>query len=242
MCSVPSCSQFSASLSPPSLCSWLSLTSSPAPTTNLWGPQLPMLSTHLTRHSTLYIPPHYSRPQLLPGQKTSGQHSSISRNLAQLFLSLITERPTSISGFVSLPLYLFNLTEILLPFGVEVSSDHTQYISKTKPRWSIRTINVFANSLLLQLNTPKQKTHDGGFTAQVLGSYLIEKTARTLQQRLYERTIMVKPPHSLSNLTWTFTPASHSSQIPSQTYTTLLEHFNNVSTKTVQRRMQGRNL
>ena len=57
MCSVPSSlTQFSASLLLPSLCSWLSLTSSPAPTTSLWGPQWPMLSTHLTRHSTLYIP------------------------------------------------------------------------------------------------------------------------------------------------------------------------------------------
>ena len=78
--------------------------------------------------------PHILLQTPTPGQKTSGQHSSISRNLAQLFLSLITESPTSISGFVSLPLYLFNLSEILLPFGVEVSSDHTQYISKTKPR------------------------------------------------------------------------------------------------------------
>ena len=119
-----------------------------------------MLSTYLTRHSTLCIPPLYSRPHLLvrkllvstgPSQETWLNYSFLWSERAWLTSPVL-------SPFRSI--YSTSL-KLLLPFGVEVSSDHIQYISKTKPRWTIRTINVFANSLLLQLNTPKQKTHDG---------------------------------------------------------------------------------
>ena len=167
MCSVPSSlTQFSASLSPPSLCSWLSLTSSPAPTTSLWGPQWPMLRTYLTCHSTLYIPPLYPRPQILvsaaPSQET----------WAQLFLSLITESPTSFSGFLSLPLYLFNLSETSASFwGWGLQWPHPiPFQDKTSMKYQGNKCSLPVLSSSNWTPSSKKPMMDG-FITQVPGSY-----------------------------------------------------------------------
>lgn len=90
-------------------------TSSPAPTTSLWWLQRPVKENYLTWNPTVHIPTFYSRPQLLVKRLPVSTAPSL-RSWTQLFLSLITETATSLSGMVSLPLDLFSPSETSASF------------------------------------------------------------------------------------------------------------------------------
>ena len=133
---------FSASLSPPSLSlqAQFYLLSSPC-----HYPLMPSVSQvedlpDMPLNSGTF-PTFYSRHQLLVRRLLISTASSL-KSWTQLFLSLITETPTSLSGIVSLPLNFSTSLKLLLLFGVQVSCDHTSVPSKTKPLRTIRSTNV----------------------------------------------------------------------------------------------------
>lgn len=96
----------------------------PPPLTTFGWPQCPTLKTYMTPNPTPYITPFYSRHQVLVSTAPS------LRSWAQLFLSLITETPTSLSSIISLPLTLplWNF-RFLMVFRFPA----TTVLSKTKP-------------------------------------------------------------------------------------------------------------
>ena len=95
--------------------SLLSFTCSPGPITSLWW--RPTLNTYLTCHSAMYIPTFYSRPQLLLRDLWQAQLHLWKVGPNYFFLQS-QKTQTFLSTIVPLPLNLFNLSETLLPFGI----------------------------------------------------------------------------------------------------------------------------
>ena len=160
------------------------------------------------------------------------------KSWTQLFLSLIRENPTSVSSishihlifFFLLLLNLFNLSETSASFQcLDLQGPHLRPF-QDKSTVSYQDNKCSLPVLSFSYWTPSSK-NPWWMDSQLkfLAPTRLRKLHNHHNSAFTTRQSWMTQTNSFLNRIWTLNPAPQSSQRSSQTHTTLLEHFSNVS-------------
>ena len=176
----------------------------------------------MTRNPAPYITTFYSRHQVLVRRLPVSTASSL-RSWAQLFLSLITETPTSLSSIISLPLTLplWNFRFLLV-----FKSPATTILSKTKPLSVQRMPSAILSSFYWTPSGKNSWWMDSQLNKHAPLSWRKSDNGYNSAFTKGQSQLNNKY-HHLSVLLQTLISDCHSSQRPSQPLPHYCRHFNN---------------